>query len=79
MKYLDIVWALDALYRYHPHYHTSDLMVMADDILKWVNNDLPEDSSTLVYLKSSFSSPGEAIKAVWHEIHLLAGPFLFGN
>ena len=79
MKYLDFIWAIDVLYRYHPHYHANDLLVMADDILKWVNNDLPEDSSTLVYLRNSFSSPAEAIKAVWNEINLLAGPFLFGN
>jgi hypothetical protein len=79
IKYLDFVWALDAIYRYYPHYHASELLVMADDILKWMNNDLPEDSSTLVYLKSSFSSPGDAIKAVWNEINLLAGPFLFRN
>ena len=79
IKYIDFVWALDVLYRYYPHYHASDLLVMADDILKWVNNDLPEDSSTLVYLKSSFSSPSEALLAVWNEINLLAGPFLFKN
>lgn len=79
MKYLDFIWALDVLYRYYPRYHTSDLLLMADDILKWVNNDLPEDSSTLIYLKSCFSSPNEAIKAVWNEINLLAGPFQFKN
>lgn len=79
MKYIDLIWALDALYRFYPRYHSSDLLILADDILKWGNNDLPEDSSSLIYLKSCFASPSEAIVAVWNEINLLAGPFLSRN
>lgn len=76
MKYLDFLWALDVLYRYYPRYHTNDLLVLADDIWKWCNNELPEDSSTLIYLKSCFSSPQEAFKAMIKELQLMAGPYL---
>jgi len=79
MKYLDFLWALDILYRYYPRYHTHDLIVLADDIWKWMNNELPENSSTLIYLKSCFNSPSEAFKVVWKEIQLLAGPFMNSN
>ncbi|NJM25285.1 MAG: hypothetical protein HC859_07140 [Bacteroidia bacterium] len=79
MKYLDFLWALDLLYRYYPRYHSNDLLLLADDIFKWVNNELPEDSSTLIYLKSCFSSPAEAVKAVWSEIQMIVGPYLYPN
>jgi hypothetical protein len=79
MKYLECLWALDVLYRYYPKYHTNEILLLADDILKWFNNELPEDSSTLVYLKSCFSSPTDALRAVWKEVQLLAGPYLFIN
>ena len=79
MKYLDFLWALDTLYRYYPRYHTHDLLILADDIWKWMNNELPENSSTLIYLKSCFNSPHEAFLAVWDEIYLLAGPYLNPN
>lgn len=75
MKYLDFLWALDLLSRYYPRYHSHDLFVLADDILKWLNNELPEDSSTLVYLKTYFNSPTDAFKALWKEIQLRMGPF----
>jgi hypothetical protein len=75
MKYLDFLWALELLYRYYPKYHSNDLLVLAEDIFKWVNNELPEDSSTLIYLKSCFSSPTEALRAVWNEIQLMLGPY----
>lgn len=79
MKYLDFLWALDILYRYYPRYHTHDLIILADDIWKWMNNELPENSSTLIYLKSTFNSPAEALRAVWKEIMLLAGPYMYPN
>lgn len=73
MKYLDFLFALDFLCRYYPKYHSNELFVLAEDILKWFNNELPEDSSTLIYLKSCFNSPNEALSAVWKEIVLIAG------
>ena len=79
MKYVDFLLMLDVLYRYYPRYHANEILILADDILKWFNNELPEDSSTLVYLKSCFSSPSEALRAVWKEVQLLAGPYLFLN
>ncbi|MDH4089805.1 MAG: hypothetical protein OEV74_21745 [Cyclobacteriaceae bacterium] len=75
MKYLDLFWAMDLLYRYYPKYHSNELLLLADDILKWINNELPEDSSTLIYLRSYFDSPYDALSKVWNEVLLLAGPF----
>jgi hypothetical protein len=75
MKYLDFLWALDLLYRHYPKYHSNEILLLADDIWKWINNELPEDSSKLVYLKSCFNSPREAVMAVWKEIILLADYF----
>lgn len=73
MRYIDLIFALDFLYRYYPKYHSNELIMLAEDILKWVNNELPEDSSTLIYLKSCFNSPYEAFTAVWKEIWVIAG------
>jgi hypothetical protein len=76
MKYLDLLWALDVLYRFYPRYHTHDLILLAEDIWKWVNHELPDDSAALVYLKTCFDSPAEALQWVWDELELLAGPYL---
>ena len=76
MKYIDFLLALDLLTRYYPRYHSHELLLLADDIWKWINNELPEDSSAVVYLKECFSSPAEAFKALWREVQLRAGPFL---
>lgn len=74
-RYLDFIFALDILYRYYPRYHSNEILLLADDIIKWINNELPEDSSTLIYLKSCFSSPYEALNAIRKEITLIAGSF----
>lgn len=75
MKYLEFFWAMDFLYRYYPKYHSNELLLLADDIIKWFNNELPEDSSTLIYLKNCFKSPNDAIATIWTEVLLLAGSF----
>lgn len=79
MKYVDLLLALEFLYRYYPKYHSNELFILADDILKWINNELPEDSSALVYLKSCFGSPYEALTTIWNEISLVAGPLSRSN
>ena len=76
VKYFEFLLALDMLAKYYPKYHSHELLLLADDIWKWINNELPEDSSSLLYLKTYFNSPAEAFRAVWREIQLLAGPFL---
>jgi hypothetical protein len=76
VKYLDLLFALDLLSRYYPKYHSNELFMLADDVLKWLNNELPEDSSTLIHLKSCFSSPYDAVNAIWKELVLIAGPFM---
>jgi hypothetical protein len=50
-------------------------LLLAEDVLKWINNELPEDSSALIHLKSLFNSPYDALNALWKEIMLLLGPF----
>lgn len=75
MKYLDLIFMLDLLYRYYPRYHSSEILLLAEDVLKWINNELPHDSSALIYLQSMYDSPATALKAIWKEIQLLAGPF----
>lgn len=76
MKHMELLWALNALARYYPKYHSHELLLLADDVWKWLNNELPENSSTLVYLKSLFGSPSEAFKAIWKEVQLMAAPYL---
>ena len=77
MKYFDLIYLLDLLYRYYPRYHSSEILLLAEDILKWVNNELPHDSSTLIYLQSMYDSPATALKSIWKEIQFLAGPFQY--
>ncbi len=79
MKYMDLLWALDVLSRYYPRYYSHELIQLAEDVFKWLNNDLPHGSSTLVYLESCFNSPAEALRAVWNELALLAGPYMHKN
>jgi hypothetical protein len=76
MRYIDFLWMMDVLYRYYPKYHSSDLVLLADDILKWFNNELPEDSSALMYLRSCFDSPYDAIRSIWKELLLLSAPWM---
>jgi hypothetical protein len=79
MKYIEFLWALDVLSKYYPKFQSHEMCILANDIWKWCNNELPENSSTLVYLKSVFSSPNEALNAIWKEIQLMAGPYLNSN
>jgi hypothetical protein len=79
MKYIEFLWTLDILSKYYPKYQSHELFILADDVWKWLNNELPENSSKLIYLKSLFDSPSDAFKAVWKEIELFAGPFINVN
>jgi hypothetical protein len=79
VKHVEFLLVLDLLSRYYPKYHSHELFVLADDIWKWINNELPEDSSALVYLKECFTSPAEAFRVLWRDIQLMAGPFLHLN
>jgi hypothetical protein len=78
MKYLDLLLATDWLSRYYPKYYGNELMLLADDIIKWFQGELPEDSSTLKYLKSLYDSPNDALRAIWKEMQLLTGHY-WGN
>lgn len=79
MKYLEFLIALDILSKYYPRYHSHEILLLAEDVWKWLNNELPHNSSKVVYLKRMFGSPSEAFKAVWNEIQLMAGPYLNTN
>jgi hypothetical protein len=79
MKYLELLWAMDWLKRYYPKYYSSELLLLVDDILKWFEEELPEDSSTLIYLKSLYQSPSEAMMDVGKEIQLISGPSVSEN
>ena len=79
MKYIEFLLALDCLSRHYPKYHSHELLILADDIWKWINNELPEDSSAIVYLKECFTSPADAFRALWRKIQLMAGPYLHLN
>jgi hypothetical protein len=76
MKYFELLIALDLLSKYYPRYYSQELFSLAEDVLKWINNELPEDSSTMVYLKNCFGSPAEAFKSIWKDLQLTAGPFM---
>jgi len=75
MRYLDLLRASDWLKQYYPKYYSNELMLLVEDILKWFDNELPEDSSTLIYLKSLYNSPAEALLSIWKEIQLLMGSY----
>lgn len=77
MKYVDLIWLLDLLHRYYPRYYSSELLTLAEDILQWFNDELPEGSSSLVYLQNLYASPSEALQAIWNEVLLMAGPYRF--
>ena len=79
MKYLNFLLAMDALYRYYPRCYTNEVVLLADDVWKWINNELPEDSSAVIYLKSCFESPAEALRIVYKEIQLISAPYLLPN
>lgn len=79
MKYWDLWWALDIIWRYYPRHHSNEIFILADDVWKWLHNELPADSSTLAYLQSCFESPAEALKLIRKEIQLLIGPFIHLN
>ena len=76
MRYLDFLWMIDALYKYYPRCYSNEIILMADDAWKWLNNELPDDSSAVRYLKDCFDSPTEAIRSLWNDIQLLADPYL---
>ncbi len=75
MKYLEVRSAMDWLRRYYPRYYSNELIILMDDILQWLDGELAEDGSTLIYLKSLYKSPAEAVQAIWNEIQLLAGTY----
>ena len=79
MKYCEFLWVLDVLSKYYPKHYTHELTLLAEDIFKWLNNELPEDSSARVYLQNCFGTPADAFKAIWKELQILAAPFLHLN
>ena len=79
MKYIELLFALDILSKCYPRYNSHELFLLAEDVFKWINNELPEDSSSLCYLKDCFESPADAVKSIWNEIQLFSEPYLHTN
>ena len=79
LSYLDLTWALDVLRKYYPKYYADEIILLAEDIYRWLNDELPSDSSTLAYLKSLYASPTEALRSLWNDVNLLAAPFTNRN
>ena len=75
MKYQELIWALDLLSKYYPGYHGNQLLVLCDDAIRWFNNELPDDSSAVMYLKQLFASPVDALSALWQDVQMLSMPF----
>lgn len=79
MEELNYLAALELLRRFYPSYHTSDWLILAEDIVKWINGEFTEDNSALVYLKQLYNSPAEALADLWDHIQLIAGPYFNNN
>jgi hypothetical protein len=74
MKYIELLFALDVLAKYYPRYYSNELFSLAEDVFKWLNDELPEDSSAMLYLRNCFDSPTDALRSIWREVQLLAEP-----
>lgn len=75
MTYIDLLSVSSWLKEYYPHYDKNELTVLLDDVLKWLQNELPEDSSTLTYLKNIYTSQSEAVQNIWSELQLFLGSY----
>ncbi len=76
MKYIEFVGSLDILHRADPKYYSHELLLLAEDVLRWINEEFAQDNSALVYLKSLYHSPSEAVDDLWNKIQLLVAPFM---
>jgi hypothetical protein len=79
MKYPDFIMSLDILQRMYPKYYSNELLILADDVLRWLGEEFPQDSSALAYLKSIYDSPYEALEDVWTKIQLILGAIMDVN
>jgi hypothetical protein len=79
MKYIELLFALDLLAKYYPRYYSNELFLLAEDVFKWLNDELPEDSSTMRYLRNCFDSPTDALKSIVNEIQLFSEPHAHPN
>jgi len=52
------------------------LFLLADDVLRWLNEEFTPDNSALIYLKNIYSSPKEAFEDIWPKIQMLTNPFI---
>jgi hypothetical protein len=79
MKYVDYIVSLDVLHHMYPKYYSNELILLAEDALRWFNEEFPRDSSALVYLKNLYASPSEALEDIWSKIQIIAEPFINRN
>ena len=71
MNYFELLQMLDVLARNYSRYHSSEMILLAEDVWRWLNSELPADSSTVVFLSKYFSSPQEAAKEMSEQLRLL--------
>ncbi len=69
--YFELVQLLDVLARNYSKYHSSEMIMLAEDVWRWLNQDLPDDSSAAVFLSKYFSSPQEAAREMSEQLRLL--------
>ena len=67
--------ALDELLRYYPNYYKSELILLAEDIIRWAEGELNEGNSILAYLTDVFPSPEKAMEYVSKRLLSLSRPF----
>lgn len=79
MFYVDLLGWLDILSKYYPRFHSNELLLLADDAVKWMSDELPEDSSAVLHLRKYFTSPAEAVRMLWREVYSVAMPYMNVN
>jgi len=67
--YTDFLSSLDQLNRLYPGYYRSELLLLSDDVVRWFNGELGQDSSALSYLSKFYRTPREAMQDLMEKIH----------
>lgn len=74
--YQELVQLLDILGRNYSRYHSNEMILLAEDVWRWLNSDLPADSSAAVFLSKYFNSPQEAAKEMSNQLRLLIAHYV---
>jgi len=69
--YYELLQLLDILARNYSRYHSSEMILLAEDVWRWLNQELPADSSTVKFLCKYYHSPQQAAKEMSEQLRLL--------